>query len=626
MTNSTEPLPAPPPGDAPRYRYCEPARIPRHRGRRTCSGGNTFPPDDFGTERWLPPPPDPLADDDPPPVEGGETPDTRAAYTEPPGRGADSAVGATASAGPARSPEHAVSREHAESRERSVSPEHAESLGRSVSPEQAESREQSESLEQEVSPEQTVSPGRAASPGNALSAERAGSVERAASAERARTVDSAGSIESAGAIESAASGESAGAVDSAAPIGSAVSAASAQSAEDAVPVDDMVTAERAVRADSAATDAEAALFGNAAVPQQHLREPGEFIAAVPAMLGFVPARSLVLAVLRAEAGRSDTAAVDVVVRVDIDVTGRAAVRAMMDQLADICVRQRAVAALALIVDDRATVPDARHRGVRARRHRELTDLLAARLAAADVTLTGAWAVAGFDAGRPWWSVPDPANAGAQRAPADSPVTFRQVLDGRPLRGSRAELAAVVAVDADARAAVAAVLESAVTAAQARLAAAVRRGEAEVYTRAALRKVLWQLANVESGARLDPAEISELAVALRNPVVRDVMFALAPGDHAAAAEALWIHLTRVLPDPDRAEAAALLGYCAYVRGDGPLAGVALDAALASDPDHTMARLLETALRNGLRPAQLRRIAETGREAAAILGVDLGPELS
>ncbi|MBF6138182.1 DUF4192 domain-containing protein [Nocardia otitidiscaviarum] len=574
MTNSTEPLPAPPPGDAPRYRYCESARIPRHRGRRTCSGGNTFPPDDFGTERWLPPPPDALADDDPPPVEGGETPDTCAAYTEPPGRGADSAVGAaaTASAGPARSPE------------------------------QAESREQA------ASPEQAVSTEQAASPGNALPAERAASVESARYAERATSVERAGSV------------------DSAAPIESAGSAASAQSAEDAIPVDDVVTAESAVRADSAATDADAALFGNAAVPQQHLREPGEFIAAVPAMLGFVPARSLVLAVLRAEAGRSDTAAVDVVVRVDIDVTGRVAVRAMMDQLADICVRQRAVAALALIVDDRATVPDARHRGVRARRHRELTDLLAARLAAADVTLTGAWAVAGFDAGRPWWSVPDPANAGAQRAPADSPVTFRQVLDGRPLRGSRAELAAVVAVDADARAAVAAVLESAVTAAQARLAAAVRRGEAEVYTRAALRKVLWQLANVESGARLHPAEIAELAVALRNPVVRDVMFALAPGDHAAAAEALWIHLTGVLPDPDRAEAAALLGYCAYVRGDGPLAGVALDAALASDPDHTMARLLETALRNGLRPAQLRRIAETGREAAAILGVDLGPELS
>ncbi|WP_306365531.1 DUF4192 domain-containing protein [Nocardia sp. CC227C] len=479
MTNSTEPLPTPPPGDAPRYRYCEPARIPRHRGRRACAGGNTFPPDDFGTERWLPPP-DPLEDDDPPPVEGGETS----------GRGVDATVASS-----------------------------------------------SEPTASETTASETTA--------------------------------------------------------------AAASAASARSA---------------------------ASFGNADVPQQHLREPGEFIAAVPAMLGFVPARSLVLAVLRAEAGRADTAAVDVVVRVDTDVAGRAAARAVLDQLADICVRQRAVAALALIVDDRATVPDARHRGVRARRHRELNDLLAARLAAAGVALTGTWAIAGFEAGRPWWSVPEPADTGAQRAPADSPVTFRQVLDGRPLRGSRAELAAVVAVDTDARAAVEAVLESVVAAAQARLAAAARRGESEVYTRTALRKVLWQIANIESGARLHPAELAELAVALRNPVVRDVMFALAPGDHAAAAETLWIHLARALPDPDRAEAAALLGYCAYVRGDGPLAGVALEAALASDPDHTMARLLETALRNGLRPTQLRRIAETGREAAAILGVDLGPELS
>ena len=38
--------------------------------------------------------------------------------------------------------------------------------------------------------------------------------------------------------------------------------------------------------------------------------------------------------------------------------------------------------------------------------------------------------------------------------------------------------------------------------------------------------------------------------------------------------------------------------AYLRGDGPLAAVALEAALAEDPAHRMAGLLDTALQGGV----------------------------
>ena len=45
---------------------------------------------------------------------------------------------------------------------------------------------------------------------------------------------------------------------------------------------------------------------------------------------------------------------------------------------------------------------------------------------------------------------------------------------------------------------------------------------------------------------------------------------------------------------------LLAFSAYARGDGPLAGVSLDAALRCDPTHRMAGMLDTALQSGMRP--------------------------
>lgn len=358
------------------------------------------------------------------------------------------------------------------------------------------------------------------------------------------------------------------------------------------------------------------------VAPQHLGDPGDFLAAVPAMLGFVPKQSLVVAVLRPEPGRMDAAAVDVVVRLDFHGPGRTEIGQMVDRVAEICRRQHAGAALALIVDDLGTTATARHRGERARRHRDLIEALAARLAAEEVPLAGAWATAEIAPDRPWWSVLGPERTGVQPDPAASLVTLGHVLEGRPIRASRAELTAVVAVDRAERAAVDRVLADVVADARQRLARAARRRDPQSFCRAALLRVLSQIAQVESGADLEPVELAELAVALRDSTVRDVMYALSPGDHAQAAETLWVRLTRCLPDPDRAEAAALLAYSAYVRGDGTLAGVALHAALGSDPGHTMARLLDAALQSGMRPEELRRLAKSGREAAKDLGVDLG----
>ncbi|UGT42524.1 DUF4192 domain-containing protein [Nocardia yamanashiensis] len=358
----------------------------------------------------------------------------------------------------------------------------------------------------------------------------------------------------------------------------------------------------------------------------------------------MPERSLVVTVLRASpeshcltataaaaqeclsesavgGGDGCSASVDVVARVDMDGSGRAATAEVVDRVARLCVQRRAVSAIALIVDDRATVPGRRHRGVRSRQHGNLIAALEHRLDAEGVPLAGAWAVREIGAEQEWWSVAGQARRGVQPDPAASLVTVRQVLEGRPMRGSRDELTGLVAVDAELRERVSSRLERAGADAAERLAGALRCGDPELFTRGALRCVMEGIGAVGAGALLGPDELAEVAVALRDPAVRDIMFALTEDPHAQAAEALWLQLTRALPDEDRADAAALLAYHAYARGDGPLAGVALEVALGCDPAHRVAMLLDMGLQSGMRPSRLHRLAESGREAAAELGVNL-----
>ncbi|ASF12660.1 DUF4192 domain-containing protein [Nocardia brasiliensis] len=347
------------------------------------------------------------------------------------------------------------------------------------------------------------------------------------------------------------------------------------------------------------------------------------------MIGFGPERSLVVLVLRAVPDRDDGAIIDAVMRFDLDQEGgRGRLRAeqVARCVAQVSAHDDVAEVLAVVVDDRSVEPDLCGSDIVARcgigRFDMLVAALARRLAAQDIALAGAWAVRAIRPGERWWSLFGEQRSGLLADPATSAVALSQVLDGRPVLGSRAELAAMVTEDVALQDEVAALLDTALAIARDRYARAVRRGEPDAYSRQALEYVLWQVANLESENEPMARELAELAAALRDRAVRDAMFALAVGDHAAAAEGLWAVLTRALRGRDRAEAAALLGYSAYARGDGPLAGIALEAALTADPDHPMALLLETSLSLGMRPEQMRRLARSGYHAAADLGIDLG----
>ncbi|MFD3507094.1 DUF4192 domain-containing protein [Nocardia sp. NPDC058666] len=348
-------------------------------------------------------------------------------------------------------------------------------------------------------------------------------------------------------------------------------------------------------------------------PSLHVDEPGELMAALPAMLGFVPERSLVIAILHILAGGSE--GIESVVRFDLDV---AVDMHRIDQfiacLFAICEREEATGVLVVVVDD-----SGEFEGAEVLRASALVDVLED----GGVPIRGAWSVPTVTAGERYYSVHGSVGTGLVADPGSSIVAVSHVLDGKQIRGSRNEMTALMMPDDLMRARVRARLDAADERYRGGLSAAAHVGNTEGYQRQALEWVLWQIADTASGAPRAERELARLAATLRDRPIRDAMYGLALGDHAEAAEQLWAQLARATPGTDRAEAAALLGFSAYLRGDGPFAGVAIAAAVEADAHHCMAVLLETSLQTGLRPERLRRLAHCGHQIAADLGVDIGP---
>jgi hypothetical protein len=108
-------------------------------------------------------------------------------------------------------------------------------------------------------------------------------------------------------------------------------------------------------------------------------------------------------------------------------------------------------------------------------------------------------------------------------------------------------------------------------------------------------------------RLPDELVAQVVWALRHePATRDRALVLALGDEASTAEALWTECTRRAPQPLDAAPATLVAVSAWLRGDGAMAGIALDRALGSDPGNRLARLLAPALAACLHPTELRRL--------------------
>jgi len=331
-----------------------------------------------------------------------------------------------------------------------------------------------------------------------------------------------------------------------------------------------------------------------------LNRPGALIAGLPAVLGFVPEKSLVLITI-------DRGEMGCVLRIDLSQTVLEAVGHLCDTAATACPD----AAIAVIIDD-----DGAGCRMCSAQHRELADELAVGLRERGIELLAAHVVDRVAADGQWRCADECGTAGAVDDPSASPLTMAAVLEGRRLYDRRADLEEVVDLDAVRSARLADVVDRC---AEQR----ARRDRTDADARTDIENVLAASARVDDGVVLGDDELAGIACALTDPQVRDPLYALAVGERAAQAEVLWVTLSRCLPSPWRAEALVLLAFSAYVRGDGPLAGVSLEAALRCQPTHRMAGMLDTALQSGMRPEQISELAMTGFRLADRLGVRLPP---
>ena len=110
------------------------------------------------------------------------------------------------------------------------------------------------------------------------------------------------------------------------------------------------------------------------------------------------------------------------------------------------------------------------------------------------------------------------------------------------------------------------------------------------------------------------QLAWITVALRDLRVRDDAWARMDPAHLDAHRRLWTDVTRRAQPGYVAAPASLLAFVAWQAGDGALANVALDRALADEPRYSMALLLRQVITAGAPPA-LARLPMTPEEVAA-----------
>jgi hypothetical protein len=233
------------------------------------------------------------------------------------------------------------------------------------------------------------------------------------------------------------------------------------------------------------------------------------------------------------------------------------------------------------------------------------DLVTKELDDVDIPIVHAIWVPAIEFGETWWCYEDEECTGQVRDPQSSALAALHAYAGLVRYASRAEMASHLAPDREDRVANVAQL----LAAQA--GEPDDRGLAETWAELS--------AAIDAAADTVPEladeQIARFAQALCDPLIRDNCLVLLLSDRADAAERLWTVLIRAVPAPERASPAILLAIHAYLRGEGVLANMAVEAALDADPEHDLACLVREALDRGLPPTVLRTMIEESVASAA-----------
>lgn len=331
-----------------------------------------------------------------------------------------------------------------------------------------------------------------------------------------------------------------------------------------------------------------------------IEDPAHLIAAVPHLLGFRPANSIVLLGFAGAGGKQ----VGPVFRLDLPAPDwEIAVSAQLAAL--FCASPAERPTVVIVGRAPGRPPDPGDRP-----HTRFVRMLAEAFRALGKPVDHAFWTPAIRAGEPWSCYDDPDCGGILPDDAATPVAAAVAAKGFVTFDSREELARLL--DPDDPLAVARrerLLER-------RLETLGEQGEQDGCAQS-FREVRQALAQAENGPLdLSDDQVVHLALAISDARVRDACLAVAIpacGEQSLQAETLWLELVRKSPAPERAEAATLLGYSAYVRGEGALARIAFENALAAAPGHTLADLLVRCLDAGMPPERVRDLGNVEEQA-------------
>lgn len=330
-----------------------------------------------------------------------------------------------------------------------------------------------------------------------------------------------------------------------------------------------------------------------------LSDAGEIAAGLPQLLGFRPRESVVLVCLGGESGGR----VGLTMRADIPPPGHAA--ALAGGLATGAAADGPAGVLVAIVSEAG----AGDPGGGDLPHRDLVHELVLALAGRDVPVRDALLVG---RGR-WWSYDCPhaccaPGAGTLLPTGVGALEAASVVEGQVLAEDRGDLAARIAPAGDPLG----IMAAEVLRVGRDCSARVLQEGWDAVVEESWAAVTEAVAALGSRAARSPApgQVARIVWGLRDAVVRDRALGMALGDDAEPAERLWTECTRRAPAPLDAAPATLLAVSVWLRGEGVLAGIALDRARRSDPGYGLAAQLDQALAACVRPAELRAVIAAG----------------
>lgn len=324
-------------------------------------------------------------------------------------------------------------------------------------------------------------------------------------------------------------------------------------------------------------------------PTLRLRGPGDLVQVIPYLLGFHPDESLVLV------GLADGRVV-VTVRIDLADLGAAAPPGVLASTVSAIARGGAEELVGVVFDDHATGPidadrlpwDELHLAVRVEAER-------VGIGVDDVLFVSRRRRWSYCCGDPGCCPGD----GIGLDDESSAVPATAAYAGLVALPDRDALAAVLDPEPhDVRERLLPALESA----EAALVTATDGGRAHRSVKRALFAAARSAGHPGSSLHLPEDELVRFGAALATIPVRDSVW-LAVDDARLDGRELWRWLGRRLPGGYAAAPLFLFGWASWRAGNGALAGMAAERALAADREYTAADLLLATLSHGIDPRHM-----------------------